>query len=75
MFDPEATDIAFAIAPEAKAIYNDYVHELLAILTDLAKRHNGLDRLQVFMSQDPGVEDLWVEEGMDAIVFHLPSEH
>lgn len=75
MFDPEAADIAVAITPAAKAIYNEYAYELLAVLTDLAKRHNGLDRLQIFMSQDPSVEDLWVEQGHDAIVFHLPSEH
>jgi hypothetical protein len=59
----------------AKAIYNDVAYELLAVLTELAKRHKGLDRLQIFMSQDPSVEDLWVEQGHDAIVFHLPSEH
>jgi hypothetical protein len=41
----------------------------------LAKRHNGLDRLQIFMSSDAKVEDLWVEQVRDAIVFHLPSEH
>jgi hypothetical protein len=41
-----------AITPAAKAIYNDYAYELLAILTDLAKRHQGLARLQIFMSQD-----------------------
>jgi hypothetical protein len=75
MFDPEAEDVAVAITPAAKAIYNDYAYELLAVLTDLAKRHQGVDRLQIFMSPDPNVEDLWVEEGMDAIVFHLPSEH
>jgi hypothetical protein len=75
MFDPDAEDLAVAITPAAKAIYNDYAYELLAVLTALAKRHNGLDRLQIFMSQDPQVEDLWVEQGHDAIVFHLPSEH
>ncbi len=75
MFDPDTDDIAIAITPAAKAIYNDYAFELLAVLKDLAKRHNGLDRLQIFMSQDPTVEDLWVEQGHDAIVFHLPSEH
>ena len=75
MFDPEADDLAVAITPGAKAIYNDYAYELLAVLTDLAKRRRGLDRLQIFMSQDQSVEDLWVEQGYDAIVFHLTSEH
>ena len=73
MFDPEA-DVAVAITPAAKAIYNDYAYELLAIRTDLAKRHNGLARLQIFVSFDPKVEDLWVQESEDAIVFHLPSD-
>ena len=75
MFDPDADDLAIAITPAARAIYNDYAYELLAVLTDLAKRHDGLDRLQIFMSQDPNVEDLWVEQVRDAIVFHLPEEH
>jgi hypothetical protein len=75
MFNPDADDLAVAITPAAKAIYNDYAYELLAVLTALAKRHNGLDRLQVFVSQDTHVEDLWVEQVRDAIVFHLPSEH
>ena len=75
MFDPDADDLAVAITPAAKAIYNDYAFELLAILTELAKRHHGLDRLQIFMSRDPNLEDLWVEQGHDAIVCHLPSEH
>ena len=61
MFDPEV-DIAVAITPAAKAIYNDYAYELLAILTELAERHGGLDRLQVFVNSDPSVEDLWVQE-------------
>ncbi len=55
-------------------IYNDYAYELLAILTDVAMRHKGLDRLQIFMSADPDVEYLWIHEAEDAIVFHLPSE-
>jgi hypothetical protein len=75
MFDPDADDLAVAITPGAKAIYNDYADGLLAGLTDLAKRRDGLDRLQIFMSQDPNVEDLWVEQVRDAIVFHLPPEH
>ena len=74
MFDPEA-DIAVAITPTAKEIYNDQVYELLAILTAMAKRYRGLDALQIFMSQDPRVEDLWVQEADDAIVFHLPNKH
>jgi hypothetical protein len=75
MFDPDTKNLAVAITPAAKAIYNDVAHELLAVLTELAKRYGGLDRVQVFMSQDPNVEDLWVEQARDAIVFHLPSEH
>ena len=74
MFDPDA-DIAVAITPAAKAIYNDDAYELLAILTKLAKRHNGLDRIQVFVKPDPNVPNLWVAEAEDSIVFHLPSEH
>lgn len=75
MFDPDVGNLAVAITPAAKAIYNDCAYKLLAVLTELAKRHEGLDRLQIFMSCDPSVDDLWVEQGPDAIVFHLPSEH
>ncbi len=64
-----------AITPAAKEIYNDQAYELLAILTAMAKRYRGLDALQIFMSQDPKIEDLWVQEAGDSIVFHLPSEH
>ena len=74
LFDPEA-DVAVAITLAEKAIYNDYAYELLAILTELAKRHGGLDWLQIFMNPDPNLEDLVVQEAEDAIVFHLPSEN
>ena len=74
MFDPHA-EIAVTMTPSAKAIYGDYAFEPLAILTGSAKRHGGLDRLQVFLSLDPKVEDLGVREAEDAIVFHLRSEY
>lgn len=74
MFDPDA-DIAVAITPAAKEIYNNYAYELLAILTDLVKRHGGLDRLQLFVNPDPNVPNLSVQDAEDAIMFHLPSEN
>jgi hypothetical protein len=74
MFDSNA-GVAVAITPAAKEIYNDQAYELLAILTAMAKRYRGLDSLQIFMSPDPNVKDLWIQEAEDAIVFHLPSDH
>ena len=75
-FFPPSDKKPFLATPAALAAYSDVIFPCLATLQRLAKEHNGIDYLQVFLC--PGKpEPLWyIEDGEGgAITALLPSDY
>ena len=66
----------FLATPAALAAYNDVIFPCLATLQRLAREHDGIDYLQVFLDPSKS-EPLWYIEDGDggAITALLPSDY
>ena len=76
-FQPSA-DKPFLATPAAIDAYrHEVIVECLQVLQEQAKRHDGIDYLQVFQNPDPHREALWfIEDGAGgAITALLPSDY
>ena len=83
--DPESCNMLrtstgkpFVATPAAiKAYELEVILACLEILQEQAERFQGIDRLQVFKSPEPGKPDLWlIEDGIGgAITALLPSDY
>ena len=77
MFQP-SPEMPFVATQAAIAAYSlEVIAKCHALLRAHAKRHQGLDYLQVFQNSEPNTEDLWfIEDGPGgAITALLPSDY
>lgn len=77
MFQPSAEKPFLATPAAIEAYQHETILRCLYLLQEQADKHQGIDRLQVFMSPEPGKDPLWfIEDGEGgAITALLPSDY
>jgi hypothetical protein len=77
MFEPSSEKPFVATRAAIEAYSHEVILACLRVLQEQAKRHDGLDYLQVFQTPEPAKGDLWfMEDGPGgAITALLPSDY